>query len=92
MRSAHARALRRAADEVSARYREKLLWWNLPTPPHRNITFVDIIEENPTSVEWHSVAETSQVLAKMSAVNIAKVEAANAQAADGRGYDASGEN
>ncbi len=72
----HTRALRRAAEGVSARHRDKMLWWNLPTPPHRKITFADIIEENPTSVDWHSPAETRQILAKMSAVNLAKVEAA----------------
>jgi DNA (cytosine-5)-methyltransferase 1 len=48
----------------------------LPTPPRRKITFAEIIEENPTSVDWHSPAETRQILAKMSAVNLAKVEAA----------------
>lgn len=72
----HTRGLRRAVEGVSARYREKMLWWNLPTPPRRKITFADIVEENPTSVDWHSPAETRQILAKMSAVNLAKVEAA----------------
>jgi DNA (cytosine-5)-methyltransferase 1 len=72
----HTRALRKAVEGVPARHRNKLLWWNLPTPPRRNMTFADIIEENPSSVEWHSLAETKQILAKMSAVNLAKVEAA----------------
>ena len=72
----HTRALRRAAEGVPARHRDKMLWWNLPTPPRRKITFAEIIEENPTSVDWHSPAETRQILAKMSAVNLAKVEAA----------------
>ncbi|MGE3265801.1 DNA cytosine methyltransferase [Methylocystis sp.] len=72
----HTRALCRAINSVSARHRKKMLWWNLPTPPRRKTTFAEIIEENPTSVEWHSPAETKQILAKMSAVNLAKVEAA----------------
>lgn len=72
----HTRALCRAIDSVSARHRKKILWWNLPTPPRRKTTFAEIIEENPTSVEWHSPAETKHILAKMSAVNLAKVEAA----------------
>lgn len=72
----HTRALCRAIDSVSARHRKKMLWWNLPTPRRRKTTFAEIIEENPTSVEWHSPAETKQILAKMSAVNLAKVEAA----------------
>jgi len=72
----HTRALRKAVEGIPARHRNKMLWWNLPTPPRRNITFADIIEENPSSVEWHSLSETKQILAKMSAVNLAKVEAA----------------
>lgn len=72
----HTRALCRAVEAVSARHRAKMLWWNLPTPPRRKITFADIIEEHPSSVEWHNGAETRQILAKMSAVNLAKVEAA----------------
>ena len=72
----HTRGLRRAVEGVSSRYSKKMLWWNLPTPPHRKKTFADIIEENPSSVEWHTAAETNQILAKMSAVNRAKVEAA----------------
>lgn len=72
----HTRALRRAVDGVSARHRTKLAWWNLPTPPHRKATFAELIEENPTSVDWHSPAETKQLLAMMSEVNLSKVEAA----------------
>ena len=72
----HTRELRRAVEGVSSRYRKKLLWWNLPTPERRKTTFADIIEDNPSSVEWHTAAETKQILAKMSAVNRAKVEAA----------------
>jgi DNA (cytosine-5)-methyltransferase 1 len=63
----HTRGLRRAVEKVSARYRKKMLWWNLPTPPRRKITFADIIEDNPSSVEWHTAAETKQIRAKMSA-------------------------
>ena len=72
----HTRGLRRAVEGVPSRNRKKLLWWNLPTPERRKKTFADIIEESPSSVEWHTAAETKQILAKMSAVNLAKVEAA----------------
>jgi DNA (cytosine-5)-methyltransferase 1 len=72
----HTRGLRRAVEGVPSRNRKKLLWWNLPTPERRKKTFADIIEETPSSVEWHTAAETKRILAKMSAVNLAKVEAA----------------
>jgi DNA (cytosine-5)-methyltransferase 1 len=53
-----------------------MLWWNVPTPGHRVRTFADEIEEHPTSVAWHTPAETQRLLAKMSPVNKAKVAAA----------------
>src|SRR5690606_15564309 len=51
-------------------------WWNMPTPPHRNTVFADLVEENPDSVQWHSAAETAKLLGQMSPINLAKVEAA----------------
>jgi DNA (cytosine-5)-methyltransferase 1 len=72
----HTRGLRKAADGVSASARKNMIWWNVPTPPHRNTTFADLIEEKPSSIDWHTAAETKQLLAMMSAVNLAKVEAA----------------
>jgi DNA (cytosine-5)-methyltransferase 1 len=53
-----------------------MLWWNVPTPGHRVRTLADEIEEHPTSVAWHTPAETDRLLAKMSPVNKAKVAAA----------------
>ena len=53
-----------------------MVWWNVPPPARRNTTFADLIEENPTSVNWHSDAERDLLVGKMSAVNKAKLEAA----------------
>lgn len=72
----HTRGLCAAAESVSGAAREAWLWWNVPTPPHRNSTFADIIEENPASVSWHTPAETTQLLGMMSALNLAKMAAA----------------
>jgi DNA (cytosine-5)-methyltransferase 1 len=72
----HTRGLRRAVESLPRQVCEKLLWWNVPTPPLRNTTFADLIEDDPTSVVWHTPEETRQILGKMSAVNIAKVDAA----------------
>jgi DNA (cytosine-5)-methyltransferase 1 len=72
----HTRGLCRAVKALPKALRKDLLWWNLPTPGHRVSTFADEIEENPTSVAWHTPAETQQLLAKMSPVNKAKVAAA----------------
>ena len=39
-------------------------------------TFADLIEENPSSVDWHTDAERDLLIGKMSAINKAKLEAA----------------
>jgi DNA (cytosine-5)-methyltransferase 1 len=72
----HTPALQRAFDRVSKAARRTLLWWNVPVAAHRNTTFADLIEEHPTSVSWHTDAERDQIIAMMSPLNRAKLEAA----------------
>ena len=47
-----------------------------PKPPKRRARFADIIENDPKNVAWHTPAQTKALLAMMSDVNRAKVEAA----------------
>jgi DNA (cytosine-5)-methyltransferase 1 len=72
----HTRSLCKAVDALPDPVRTSQLWWNLPTPDRRTSTFADVIEEAPTGVAWRTEAETRQLLALMSPVNLAKVEAA----------------
>ncbi|MDR6530254.1 DNA (cytosine-5)-methyltransferase 1 [Caulobacter rhizosphaerae] len=72
----HTPALQRAIDRIDQQTRKKLIWWNVPTPPHRKLCFADVIEEKPASVSWHTPAETMQLLAMMSPINLDKVNAA----------------
>lgn len=72
----HTRALCRAVEGLSDGARERLLWWNVPTPERRAHAFADLIEETPDSVTWHNQAETKRLLDMMSPVNLAKVHAA----------------
>lgn len=72
----HTRSLCNAVEKISKAARKSWLWWNLPLPPHRITTFADLIEEKPTGVPWHTVAETKRLLSMMSPTNLAKVEAA----------------
>ena len=64
--------LRRLGDNLRTRW----LWWNLPSKPVRQVNLRDVIEDNPTSVKWHTQAETTALLSMMSEVNLAKVEIA----------------
>lgn len=72
----HTAALCRAVEGLPKKVKESWLWWNVPTPPHRNSTFADLIEENPSSVNWHTPAETKQLLDMMSPIHLAKISAA----------------
>ncbi len=72
----HTPSLERAFARVDAQTLEQRVWWNLPTPPHRANTFADLIEDSPTSVKWHTRTETDALVAKMSRVNLDKLNAA----------------
>lgn len=72
----HTRGLQSAVARLPASLKQDMLWWNMPIPSRRNTTFVSLIEENPTSVSWHTPAETKRLLDMMSPINLAKVNAA----------------
>ena len=72
----HTAALQRAFARVSKASQRKMIWWNLLAPAQRNTTFAQLIEDNPTSVIWHSDAERDLLIEKMSSINKAKLEAA----------------
>ncbi len=72
----HTSALKTAYAKLTPGVRKNWIWWSMPQPPKRNTRFADLIEENPSSVMWHTAPETRQLLAMMSKVNLAKVEEA----------------
>ena len=72
----HTRGLQSAVERLPAKLQKTMLWWNVPAPSRRNTIFANMIEENPTSVSWHTPAETQQLLGMMSPLNLAKVNAA----------------
>jgi len=72
----HTKALKTAYMRLPPQERNNWVWWHLPEPPRRNVGFADLIEEKPTSIQWHSAAETKRLVAMMSPVNVAKLSAA----------------
>jgi DNA (cytosine-5)-methyltransferase 1 len=72
----HTEALVRAHATLSGDTRRAWLWWNIPLPQVNDKTFVDLIEDAPTGVEWHSERETRKIIDMMSPLNRAKLEAA----------------
>lgn len=74
----HSINLQRAYAKLPASIKKRWLWWKLPVPSKREMRFGDLIEENPTSTQWHTKKETTALLSMMSEVNLAKVETAKA--------------
>ena len=69
----YTRTLQTAYEKLNPSVKDKWIWWAIPEPPQRNTRFADLIEDNPTNVNWHTPEETRQLLAMMSDVNLAKV-------------------
>lgn len=72
----HPEALQRAHKKLSQEAQRKWIWWNVPAPAKRTTRFVDLVEENPSDVSWHSAEETKRLLSLMNEVNLEKVEEA----------------
>lgn len=72
----HTLAVQTAYELLSAQARKNWIWWKTPTPPKRTTCFRDLIEDDPTDVEWHTPQETAKLLAMMSPLNLKKVAAA----------------
>lgn len=69
----HTSSVQRAALGVSPK---KWLWWNPPKPRRRSTEFLDLVEEEPTSVSWQSAAETKKLVSMMSDLNREKLRQA----------------
>jgi DNA (cytosine-5)-methyltransferase 1 len=75
----HSQALRKAQARLPETTKRAWIWWNPPTPARRKTTLSDLIEEAPEGVVWYTKAEVERLVAKMSELNRAKLEAAKAQ-------------
>lgn len=74
----HPDALVAAHSKLSKAAAAKWVWWSLPMPKARATRFADVIEDNPTGVEWHTPEETAHLLSLMDDGNRKKVAAAQA--------------
>ena len=72
----HTATLVEAHRKLSKGAKTAWIWWRLPPPPAQDIVFEDLIEAKPKDVHWHTPTETKRLLAMMSPINLAKVEAA----------------
>jgi DNA (cytosine-5)-methyltransferase 1 len=72
----HPSRMIKAFASLSPDAQDAWLWWHLPVPQERTMTFADLIEEHPEGVSWDSAEKTAQLLGMMSAANLEKVHAA----------------
>lgn len=74
----HPHTLRASYAKLPPSVRSHWIWWRMRPPGVRNQSLVDIIEDEPSGVPWHSASETTRLLSLMSEVNLAKVSRAKA--------------
>jgi DNA (cytosine-5)-methyltransferase 1 len=74
----HPKAMVRACQEMPAEIQHNWVWWNLPAPPPRTARLIDLLENEPTGVKWHTPQETNRLLELMTPLHRAKVQAAQA--------------
>lgn len=72
----HPAAVRKAYDRLPDEIQGRWLWWNPRPPRSRTLEFVDIIEDDPLDVKWHSPSETNYLLSLMNARHKWKVDEA----------------
>lgn len=70
----HPTRLRLAQAALNEPLRSRWFWFNPAAPSKSNTKLIDLLEDRPTGVRWHSHAETQQLLGMMSPVNRAKVD------------------
>jgi DNA (cytosine-5)-methyltransferase 1 len=70
----HRPALIKAYDKLPVAARKSWIWWNLPAPNTAVSTLSSIIEDDPSSVSWHSASETARLLKLMSPAHRKLVE------------------
>lgn len=69
----HTRSLKVAYEKLPLKTKDSWIWWSVPVPTARKISFSDVIETDPSGVSWFSHEETQQLLAMMSPLNRSKV-------------------
>jgi len=72
------KGLKNAYSNLPDRLKSRWIWWQMPAPSKRKTRFAQLLEDHPTSTNWHTAPQTTALLSMMSEVNLAKVETARA--------------
>lgn len=63
----HPVSLQRTYGSVASHIRESWIWWRVPAPLVRKGRLMELIDEMPESVNWHTPEETNRLLELMTA-------------------------
>jgi DNA (cytosine-5)-methyltransferase 1 len=72
----HSRAIIQAFENLPEKLQANWLWWRVPLPTKLPSRLLDLIEDPPSGVPWHTPSETAYLLELMSPLNRAKVTTA----------------
>lgn len=72
----HPERLTASFKTLDLEHRASWIWWNLPRPDPRETDFIDLIEEDPCGVAWHSTAQTKKLISMMSDLHLEKLRKA----------------
>lgn len=70
------KAVRSAYEKLPDALRASWRWWKLPEPSCSITPVEDVVEETPTSVDWHMPDDTARLLGMMTPVNLEKTNLA----------------
>lgn len=72
----HPPGIARAQLSMPKEIKDSWIWWNMPYPAPRSTNLLDVLEDEPTGVRWHTTQETNRLLDLMSPTNLDKVKKA----------------
>lgn len=71
----HSRAVRDAHAALPDALKARWIWWDLPSPPHRNTSLSALLEPDD-AVAWHAPEVTARLLSLMAPLHARKLEEA----------------
>lgn len=71
----HSDALRATVARMPEKLRAHFVWWRLAAPPKRNTTLADLLDDPPVGATWRSDEDTAKLLAQMSPLQRARLDA-----------------
>lgn len=69
----HPSTIVKAFSILPATIKDKWVWWNLPYPAPLKDRLIDLLEDEPTGVSWHTKQQTQRLLELMSSTHVKRV-------------------